>query len=216
MAVSGAIPEFFTNMISTFITESEMGLGAVIGTLFFNTLGVAACAGIATRKPVQLLWYPLLRDCIIFAIAVSMLTAMSWDGVIEWHEGLILTLGYIVYWIVLFQNTRIKRCVDYLKLDRWWCCLNNSYGEFWFLTVTVSLLHIYHPLMNWFSSHSPHRTGPSERTPETGTDEERRVAGGAKVQFGRRWCTPTSHWSPAEDEYSAGVRHLRRGHTIRY
>lgn len=129
MAVSGAIPEFFTNMISTFITESEMGLGAVIGTLFFNTLGVAACAGIATKKPVQLLWYPLARDCLIFAINVAMLTAMSWDGVIQWYEGMILSIGYVVYWIVLFQNERIKGLVSRLKLDKLWCCRQYTYGE---------------------------------------------------------------------------------------
>lgn len=129
MAVSGAIPEFFTNMISTFITESEMGLGAVIGTLFFNTLGVAACAGIATRKPVQLEWYPLARDCLIFAINVSMLTAMSWDGVIQWYEGMILSIGYVVYWLVLFQNERIKALVSRLKLDKMWCCRQYTYGE---------------------------------------------------------------------------------------
>lgn len=130
MAVSGAIPEFFTNMISTFITDSGMGLGAVIGTLFFNTLGVAACAGIATRKPVQLEWYPLARDCFIFGINVSLLTAMSWDGMITWYEGLILTVGYVVYWIVLFQNVRIKRMVMHLGLDKMWCCRQQSYGEY--------------------------------------------------------------------------------------
>lgn len=129
MAVSGAIPEFFTNMISTFITKSGMGLGAVIGTLFFNTLGVAACAGIATRKPVQLLWYPLARDCLIFGINVAMLTAMSWDGLIQWYEGLILSIGYIVYWIVLFQNTRIKNFVFKYVVDKWHCCKLRSYGR---------------------------------------------------------------------------------------
>lgn len=105
-----------------------MGLGAIIGTLFFNTLGVAACAGIATKKPVQLLWYPLARDCFIFGINVATLTAMSWDGFIHWYEGLILTCMYVVYWLVLFQNDRIRDFVLYYIEDRWHCCKQTSYG----------------------------------------------------------------------------------------
>lgn len=164
MAVSGAIPEFFTNMISTFITESEMGLGAVIGTLFFNTLGVAACAGIATVKPVQLLWYPLARDCFIFAVSVSMLTAMAWDGLIQWYEGLILTCGYVVYWLVLFQNDRIKRGVMHLKLDRMWCCVNNTYGKY---MKTMRFRRISE--FQYF----PFRPGPYHRLSEKGAHEKR-------------------------------------------
>lgn len=129
MAVSGAIPEFFTNIMSTFVTESQMGLGAVIGTLFFNTLGVAACAGMASIKPVQLLWYPLARDCVIFSINVTTLTIMIWDGEIQWYEALILSVMYIVYWIVLFQNERIRKFVHHYIEGKWHCCRLTSYGN---------------------------------------------------------------------------------------
>lgn len=50
MAIAGTTPEFFTNTISTFVAESEMGIGTIMGSLLFNTLGVAAVAGLATRK----------------------------------------------------------------------------------------------------------------------------------------------------------------------
>lgn len=43
-------PEFFTNVISTFIMDSDMGVGTIIGSLMFNTLGVAAVAGLASIK----------------------------------------------------------------------------------------------------------------------------------------------------------------------
>lgn len=43
-------PEFFTNVISTFIMDSDMGVGTIIGSLMFNTLGVAALAGLASRQ----------------------------------------------------------------------------------------------------------------------------------------------------------------------
>ena len=50
MATATTIPEFFTNFISTFITDSDMGVSTIIGSLMFNTLGVAAVAGLASVK----------------------------------------------------------------------------------------------------------------------------------------------------------------------
>lgn len=48
MATATTAPEFFTNVISTFLMESDMGLGTIIGSMTFNTLGVAAVASLAT------------------------------------------------------------------------------------------------------------------------------------------------------------------------
>lgn len=50
MAMATAMPELFTNLISTFIADSDLGLGAVIGSLMWNILGVAAVSSIATSK----------------------------------------------------------------------------------------------------------------------------------------------------------------------
>jgi Sodium/calcium exchanger protein len=47
MALATTIPEFFTNTISTFVTDSDMGIGTIVGSLLFNTLGVSACAALA-------------------------------------------------------------------------------------------------------------------------------------------------------------------------
>lgn len=49
MAVAGTTPEFFTNTISTFIADSDMGIGTIMGSLLFNTLGVAGIAGLASK-----------------------------------------------------------------------------------------------------------------------------------------------------------------------
>lgn len=50
MAMATAMPELFTNLISTFIADSDLGLGAVIGSLMWNILGVAAVSSLATAK----------------------------------------------------------------------------------------------------------------------------------------------------------------------
>lgn len=54
MATATATPELFTNLISTFIADSDMGLGAIIGSLMWNILGVAAVSSLATRKVYKL------------------------------------------------------------------------------------------------------------------------------------------------------------------
>lgn len=111
MAIAGTTPEFFTHTISIFIANSDMGLGTIIGSMLFNTLGVAACAGMAAQKPVQLNWFPLARDSIIFSINISILVTMAWDGQIMWYETVILFVLFILYFVLLFQNHRFERII---------------------------------------------------------------------------------------------------------
>lgn len=108
MSIATSTPELFTNFIGTFITKSDIGLGAIVGSSMFNTLGVAALGSLAATKPIKLDWWPLCRDVVIYITAILMLVTVTWDGVIHWWEALILTLVYIVYFIILFQNPRIS------------------------------------------------------------------------------------------------------------
>lgn len=50
MATATCFPELFVNIIGTFVTETDLGVGAIVGSGVFNTLGVAACAGLAASK----------------------------------------------------------------------------------------------------------------------------------------------------------------------
>lgn len=45
MATATTMPEFFGNVIATFVTESDMGVGNVVGSLMFNMLVIAAIIG---------------------------------------------------------------------------------------------------------------------------------------------------------------------------
>lgn len=47
MSIATSTPELFTNMIGTFITESDLGIGTIVGSSMFNALGVAALGGLA-------------------------------------------------------------------------------------------------------------------------------------------------------------------------
>lgn len=46
MAAATSAPELFVNVIGTFITEGDIGIGTIVGSAVFNILAVAACCGI--------------------------------------------------------------------------------------------------------------------------------------------------------------------------
>jgi Ca2+/Na+ antiporter len=97
-------------------------LSAIIGSMLFNTLGVAASAALFTKKPIQIDWWPITRDSIIFSINVSILVAMAWDGVIMWYETCVLVSLYVGYWVLMFQNVKIMKFFKHLVEDRlMWC-----------------------------------------------------------------------------------------------
>lgn len=49
MAIATSSPEFFTNLVGTFITKGDLGVGTIVGSGVFNILGVAACVGLASK-----------------------------------------------------------------------------------------------------------------------------------------------------------------------
>lgn len=56
MASATIAPEFLANVVSSFVVESDVGLGGIFGSLMFNVLGVASLAGIAAIEFVSLDW----------------------------------------------------------------------------------------------------------------------------------------------------------------
>ena len=146
MAVASTMPEFFTNTISTFIADSDMGLGTVMGSLLFNTLGVAGLAGLATKavnilvkqiivyellilvflnfleQPVQLDWWPLTRDSIVFSAHVALLIGFAWDGRIYWYEAMVFFILFFVYFVLMFQNKRLMKIAKKYIEVKWNLC----------------------------------------------------------------------------------------------
>ncbi|KAG5679260.1 hypothetical protein PVAND_008840 [Polypedilum vanderplanki] len=122
MATATTMPEFFTNTVSTFVAESDMGLSAIVGSTLFNTLGVAACASLFARQPIQIDWWPITRDSILFSMNVIILVLFAWDGIIMWWETCILMTLYVLYWTLMFQNKRIMNFVKNIVEERlMWC-----------------------------------------------------------------------------------------------
>lgn len=125
MSTATCTPELFTNLIGTFIADSDMGIGAVIGSLMFNMLGVSAVASFATSTPVQMDWVPITRDCVVFAANVIVLIGTTWDGYIHWYEALIIMIFAIPYYVIMFQSQRISRFLKRKFEVEYGCCSRN-------------------------------------------------------------------------------------------
>jgi Ca2+/Na+ antiporter len=51
----------------------------------------------------------LARGCGIYIVAVGALLAVTFDGIVEWYEALILVLMYIAYFILMWKNGIITK-----------------------------------------------------------------------------------------------------------
>jgi Ca2+/Na+ antiporter len=112
----------FKNIIKQYLFKKKNRLSAIVGSMLFNTLGVAACASLFAKKPIQIDWWPITRDSILFSINVLLLVSIAWDGAVMWWETCILLTVYVLYWTFMFQNDRIMRNIKYVVEEKlMWC-----------------------------------------------------------------------------------------------
>lgn len=50
MAVGTSSPELFVNLVGTFITKGDIGVGAIVGSAVFNILAVTGISGLVAGK----------------------------------------------------------------------------------------------------------------------------------------------------------------------
>lgn len=131
MAFATIAPEFFTNIISSFIIDSDVGLGGIFGSLIFNVLGVGAFAGMATaNKFIQLDWWPLTRDTCLYTFSIMVLIIFTWDGEISLRESAVMVSLVSIYILVLVFNKHIMHCIKWFIEINLNCCHLDSYGKY--------------------------------------------------------------------------------------
>lgn len=109
MAAASSSPELFINCVGTFVTKGDIGVGAVVGSAVFNILAVPAVCGLFGGQIVQLKWWPVTRDSMMYGIAVIGLITVLSDGKVMWYEALILVLAYILYITAMYCNDSFNR-----------------------------------------------------------------------------------------------------------
>lgn len=135
MASATIAPEFFTNVISSFVVESDVGLGGVLGALMFNVLGVASFTGMSLTECVQLDWWPITRDCGLYTFSVLTLVIFVWDGDITLAESAAMVSLVSIYFLVLLFNKQLMHCMKWIMEIRLNCCKPISYGEMLFYCI---------------------------------------------------------------------------------
>ncbi|CAH0716132.1 unnamed protein product, partial [Brenthis ino] len=120
MAAATSAPELFVNVIGTFITEGDIGVGTIVGSAVFNILAVAACCGIGAGMVVPLDWWPLTRDCLAYGITVSILICIMHDEYVQWYEAFLLVMLYGVYICIMYYDKSIQ---NFAKGS--WTCVSN-------------------------------------------------------------------------------------------
>lgn len=111
MAAGGSAPELFTSFVGTF-QQSDIGIGTIVGSAVFNVLFVIGMCSIFSKEVLTLTWWPLFRDCLYYAIGLSVLAMMvgvSSKGVVSWWEALILFAMYFGYVIIMKFNGQIYK-----------------------------------------------------------------------------------------------------------
>ncbi|XP_011150532.1 sodium/potassium/calcium exchanger 4 [Harpegnathos saltator] len=118
MAAASSSPELFINVIGTFVTEGDLGVGTIVGSAVFNILAVPACCALFANQVLNLEWWPVSRDTLAYAFTVILLILTLRDGRIEWYEALILVFCYILYISAMCFNDRINRFIRRLTSRR--------------------------------------------------------------------------------------------------
>ena len=119
VAIGTSLPELAATLMSAKKGETDLALGNIIGSNFFNTLGVLALpALISPHVPDS---SAINRDMPIALMLTVVLLAFAWGfgrgRVIMFWKGIFLFSAFLVYQVVLFyQSTHQISCTTFLCL----------------------------------------------------------------------------------------------------
>ncbi|XP_060850054.1 sodium/potassium/calcium exchanger 3-like isoform X1 [Rhopalosiphum padi] len=115
MAAATCTSELLVSTIGTFVTKSDLGVGTVVGSGVYNTLGVSACAGLAVcSRPITVEKWPLIRDSGVYVTSIAVLAAIAVDNVVTWYEALIMVTMCFGYFVFLFTQYKLVE-----KVEKW-------------------------------------------------------------------------------------------------
>ena len=109
MAAGGSAPELFANLMGTFM-RTDVGFGTIVGSAVFNVLITVGLCAIVTTTPMQLTWWPMMRDSTCYTVVLFVLAyffGVSSPQFIELWEASILFALYWVYVILMGYNTTL-------------------------------------------------------------------------------------------------------------
>ncbi len=114
MAAGGSAPELATSFVGTF-KRSDVGFGTIVGSAVFNVLFVIAmCVMFTPEKyaPLELTWFPLLRDCSYYVFSLATLAVFMYDGTIELWEAIVQFAVYLGYILLMSKSEKLEGALN--------------------------------------------------------------------------------------------------------
>jgi len=108
MAAGSSAPELGTSMVDTFVYQSSIGIGTIVGSAVFNILVIIAAAGIFCGDALEIDYKPLLRDSFFYSVSITLLLVFFTGGEVLWWEAMVLVLWYVVYVCYMAKNEKIN------------------------------------------------------------------------------------------------------------
>ncbi|XP_063237758.1 probable sodium/potassium/calcium exchanger CG1090 [Bacillus rossius redtenbacheri] len=116
MAAGSSAPELATVVIGVFFAKDDIGVSGVIGSAVFNIMFVIALCGLFAPTVCHLNWWPLIRDCTFYCIAILVMLYAINNRSVSWGESLLMLLMYAVYCVVLKFNAPLERWAQTLPV----------------------------------------------------------------------------------------------------
>ncbi|XKL60419.1 hypothetical protein PGB90_007476 [Kerria lacca] len=109
LAAASSSPEMFINILATFLTKSDVGVGTILGTgLFALFLVPALCILLTSRRVLKVDCWPIIREITAYLLAMIALVTVLADEIVEWYEACCLIAIYFIYLIVLKFNDQLQ------------------------------------------------------------------------------------------------------------
>ena len=108
MAAGSSAPELAVVIVAVLKAGNHeaIGVGTIVGSALFN-LFVISGAALLIKKKAKLVWQPLIRDLLFYALSVVLLVWFFKDGTLSNWEAFTFVTGYAVYIVVLYSWKKI-------------------------------------------------------------------------------------------------------------
>merc|ERR1711865_764613 len=110
MAAGSSAPELATSFVGTFLSDSNVGVGTIIGSAVFNILVIVGSTALLSDEALDLDWRPVVRDNFFYLVSVIILICVikvGGDDDIVTIDSVILLIWYTCYILYMAINERM-------------------------------------------------------------------------------------------------------------
>ena len=115
MAFGSAAPEIIINAIGTITGESDLGVGAIIGSGMIAFSCIPGLCSLVAGSDLMLKRRPLARDSLMYLVALGCLVLFFRDGFITIEESSVLFGMYVFYVSLVFLSPNIRKFLQTRK-----------------------------------------------------------------------------------------------------